>query len=101
MGDRGTVEVRQYKKSVYLYTHWHGSELPKILKKALGRKQRWDDGAYLARIIFCTMLNGDMDGETGFGISAGPCDGAEYVVDVDKQKVGANGLLVSFTDFIK
>ena len=97
MGDRGTVEIKSEGKSVYLYTHWRGSELGDILPEAIKSKNgrgRWDDAAYLARIIFDWMTAGDRDTETGFGISAHPCDGEEYVVDIDKQTLND----VKFTD---
>lgn len=90
MGDRGTVEVRSEGKSVYLYTHWRGSELLGIVHAAINSKngrRRWGDAAYLARIIFDHMTEGDRDAETGFGISAWPCDGIEIVVDVDNKEI--------------
>ena len=54
--------------------------------KALGRKQRWDDEPYLTRIIFCGLLDGDLDGETGFGISTGICDNENNIFEVDVEK---------------
>lgn len=74
MGDRANVKIEAsaYKGGpaapLYLYTHWGGSELPRTLQAALQRRQRWNDDSYLARIIFCTMLDGDT-GETGYGIA--------------------------------
>jgi hypothetical protein len=89
MGDRGNIVLhygthktrdgeREYDP-VYLYTHWHGSELPAILARALDRgRERWDDPSYLARIIFSEMVGSDEQdawpgiaapGTTGFGIS--------------------------------
>ena len=66
MGDRGQVFIEDEK--VYLYTHWGASELIKTVQKAIGRKQRWSDPEYLARMIFCEMVKGDEKGATGFGI---------------------------------
>jgi hypothetical protein len=37
---------------------------------------RWDDDAYLARIMFDQMTLGDHGEETGFGITTSPPDGA-------------------------
>lgn len=76
-------------KPIYLYTHWSGSELPEILQRALGRRQRWNDDAYLARIIFSELTRGHERDETGFGISLRPCDNSyPYLrVDSDKQTV--------------
>ena len=76
MGDRGNVKIIQWgEKPVYLYTHWGGSELIETVKTALKRKQRWGDGPYLTRIIFCEMVKGYEEDERGFGISAAECDG--------------------------
>jgi len=99
MGDRGNIIVKDGESKVYLYTHWGGSELKKTLKEALIRgKNRWDDGSYLTRIIFCEMVQDEEMGLTGFGISSVMGDGGtDIVVDVDKQKVNKK----SFEDFIK
>lgn len=93
MGDRANVFVKQYKGGVYLYTHWSGSELPAILQSALKRKERWDDEQYLPGIIFCEMVKGQEDGETGYGISSRVGDGDDriLVVDVEKQEVSVKG----------
>ena len=66
MGDRAQVLIKD--TGVYLYTHWNGSLLKEHVKTALSRKQRWDDPEYLARIIFCEMVKGKEDKETGYGI---------------------------------
>lgn len=75
MGDRGQVKVIQWgDKPVYLYTHWGASELGELVKSVLKRKLRWDDEAYLTRMVFSEMIKDDIGGELGYGISAGPCD---------------------------
>jgi len=93
MGDRGNIVIRSRSNSnredVWLYTHWGGSAIKETLAQALKRKVRWNDPAYLARIIFCEMSGGSMSQETGFGISTWQCDN-EYdrlVVDVERQRV--------------
>lgn len=113
MGDRGNIAVQTGDKRVYLYGHWAGCEMPEIVRKALARKQRWDDPPYLARIIFCELV-GDDKGETGYGISA-TIDDNEHpiiVVNCDRQTVtieaepdGSHGprgaaKVVSFSDYI-
>lgn len=94
MGDRANVNVKEQfgndVSSVFLYTHWSGSDLPGILQNALKRgRERWDDGQYLARIIFQEMLGGNTTGLTGYGISSivGDGDTRVLLVDVDKQAV--------------
>lgn len=90
MGDRANVIMRSKDQpDLFLYTHWAGYHLPGIVKEALARQQRWDDEAYLGRIIFCEMVKGAVRDETGFGISTRSCDN-EYpflVVDVTQQRV--------------
>jgi hypothetical protein len=90
MGDRGNIVMGTPEKpELYLYTHWSGTELPKTLQSALRRgKQRWDDPAYLARIIFCEMIKGDDEGITGFGISATLGDGSRQMLFVDCESHG-------------
>jgi hypothetical protein len=89
MGDRANVFVKDEgysepnSRGVYLYTHWGGEVLPHHVQVALKRKQRWDDGPYLTRIIFCTMIKGQEDEETGFGISGSLCDGENAIITIN------------------
>jgi hypothetical protein len=85
MGDRANVYVHHGEQpGVYLYTHWEGTELPATVVNALKRgKGRWNDDPYLTRIIFSEMIKDDVDGETGYGISAYVGDGDDRIVDVD------------------
>jgi hypothetical protein len=103
MGDRANVQVKDGESNVFLYTHWSGSELPKTLKTALIRgKERWTDGQYLARIIFCEMVRDDIDDMTGYGISSVVGDGGDriIVVNVDEQTIKINGKTVTFGEYI-
>ena len=104
MGDRANVQVKTNGKSVFLYTHWKGEELPKIVQHSLLRKQRWDDAQYLARIIFCEMIGpNELGGETGYGISAevGDGDNRIVIVDTDEQKVRWHKKAASFDEFVR
>jgi hypothetical protein len=86
MGDRANVKIVDRESTVFLYTHNRGTDLPVILKTALIRgQQRWDDGQYLARIIFCEMIDGNLDGLTGFGISSVIGDGDDRVLTINIQ----------------
>jgi len=98
MGDRGNIVVKERgQPPVYLYTHWRGSELKAILRRALAKHWRWDNAPYLARIIFCEMVKGQEDDETGFGISTYPPDeGTLFTVDISAQTVNDE----SFETFI-
>ncbi|KKN28612.1 hypothetical protein LCGC14_0852570 [marine sediment metagenome] len=103
MGDRGNIKVG----NVYLYTHWGGSEIKQTLQDVLKRKQRWDDEAYLTRMIFCGMCD-DLSGETGFGISTKIQDNEYNILEVDcasqkVKEVTEEGVLVkewTFAEFI-
>lgn len=90
MGDRSNIVVKQYDgSSVYLYGHWMGEDSIGITKRVLERKQRWDDQAYLARMLFSEMVRNDLDSDTGYGISTTMCDN-EYpiiVLDPSTQQV--------------
>lgn len=90
MGDRANVVMidKAYGTGetleTFFYTHWRGSELPYLVQTALRRKQRWNDPAYLGRIVFCTMLDDDdVRGETGFGISGQIGDNSYPLIVVD------------------
>lgn len=111
MGDRGNIVMRFHEESgnndtkttdIYFYTHWRGSSLLKIVQSALRRGWRWDDDAYLARIIF-NDLQGDDRGETGFGIAPFECDNEHplVVVDTFKKRVERDGESWPFEVFVK
>ena len=110
MGDSPSIQVKSYydeyeKDGVYLYSHWGGKKLSLTLKKALERRERWNDSPYLTRMIFCEMLQtGDnsLNGETGFGISnaLGENSYPVIVVDPDNQKVWIGETSWSFKEYI-
>jgi hypothetical protein len=90
MGDRANIVVRDKgQPQIFLYTHWHGTELPETLRQALARHERWDDSPYLTRIIFCRMVKGQEGDATGFGISTSMCDNEHplLIVDIEKQQI--------------
>lgn len=106
MGDRGNVQIKEgpSDSGVFFYTHWSGSELPRIVASALSRgKPRWGDTPYLARIIFCEMVAGDVDGETGYGISTAECDPNHPLIVVDdrQQTVTIEDDTLSYKAFIE
>lgn len=107
MGARAQVYIKDEK--VYLYTHWGAGELEKIVKTALAKRWRWNDPEYLARIIFCEMIKGCEDNETGFGIGTSKHSDIEKFVGIDckGQKIEVRDvykdtkIIYSFEDFIK
>jgi hypothetical protein len=110
MGDRGNIFVQMSKNNsddgVYLYTHWCGSCVKDIVYHALQRRQRWDDPAYLTRILFCEMLRmggnniqETVMGETGYGIATYIPDNSHDIMFVNPFKQTVNG--VPFEKFLK
>lgn len=74
------------KNKVVFYQHWDGDNLSDILKAALKRGMgRWNDPAYLARIIFSEMVKDDIDGLTGFGIQTEVHEESWFTLDVDLE----------------
>jgi hypothetical protein len=103
MGDRGNIYVQMSENNgddgVYLYTHWCGSCVKDIVYNALQRRQRWDDPAYLTRILFCEMLRmGGLNivetvmSEIGFGISTYIGENSHDIIFVNPFKQTVNGI---------
>lgn len=83
MGARGNIAVVQHptesnksEECIYLYTHWGGEYVPFFVQQTLAKRTRWDDEAYLCRMLFCAMVAEDVHGEHGFGITS-------YVTDYE------------------
>lgn len=105
MGDRAQIIIERDNTKIYFYTHWCGSQLPKILADGLKRGQpRWKDPSYLGRILFCELVYGDTMGETGFGISTQYGDSFEdtdLIVDMDEKRVRYLNNSWTFEEYIK
>jgi hypothetical protein len=92
MGDRNNVKITYHTgESLYLYTHWTGSELREVVERAVKSTSRLDDEQYFARVVFCAMLGDNLQdwrGETGFGISPyrGDQDANNKMVHIDYSK---------------
>ena len=93
MGDRANVAVLDYDpdKAVYLYAHWTGTDLFKVVAEELLEpvtQDRWSDGSYLTRILFQRVLNriADPNESTSFGISAGLIEGDyDHILVLDPE----------------
>ena len=89
MGDRGNlffVDGKAGKElaGIYMYSHWGGGFLPAQLRAALARgRGRWGDAQYLARIVFCELIQEDVLGETGYGLSTQIGDNEHSIIRVD------------------
>lgn len=98
MGDRSNIKVRYRDgRSVYFYGHWMGEDNIKIVQEALDENRRVEDEAYFARILFSKMIEHDVQGETGFGISPYVVDNQYPVVVVDYHK-SSNGRPVIYEE---
>ena len=86
MGDRASVCVKGNESEVYLYTHWGGYRIHESVANALAKRERWNDAAYLTRIIFDSMTKLE-GGTTGYGISSFHCDGQLLIVNTDDSTV--------------
>lgn len=93
MGDRANIRLvlEEDKPSLNLYTHWGGYRWHLQLADALKfGKNRWDDPAYLTRILISRLYIGHAEDETGGGISFFQIGGDGYplyIVDIPNQKV--------------
>jgi len=86
MGNRSNLMmVFNDDQHMFFYSHWLGTGNAVRLHTALSRQKRWGDDAYLARIIFCELVKGYEDEETGFGIAPYMPDNGNPVVVVDLQ----------------
>jgi len=88
MGDRGNIVMKQSGDhgKIFFYTHYDGSDLPRILQAALVRgEDRWDDEPYLGRIIFCELVKNDVLGNLGYGITTYQTDNEHPVLYVDSN----------------
>ena len=100
MGDRAQVLIED--EGIYLYTHWHGSELKEIVRKALAKKWRWNDSEYLARIVFDEMVGKGQGQKTGFGIGSSKHSDIHTLIEINckNQTVKIGDQIQSFTSFV-
>jgi hypothetical protein len=80
------AEIKTSTGSLYLYTHWNGSELPQMAKEAVEKaKPRLGDESYWVRIVVDQIFKDLRDQETGGGIMLKPT--AEDSYNHDKPSV--------------
>ena len=90
MGDRGNIVIRYGpNQHIFFYTHWRGSGMGADVHRALAKRDRWDDDAYLARMIFDELGGVNGKGKDGIGIALEPCDNEHdfLIVDVPGRRV--------------
>jgi hypothetical protein len=106
MGDRRQV-ILDYSDSgkIYLYSHWHGSDLLELTANALKQaKPRWSDVTYCARIIITSIIHetGQCCKETGWGIAPYHQDSEheDIVIHLDSQQVSIGSKTLTFNSFL-
>lgn len=91
MGDRSQVCITSGDSKVYLYSHCGGASIYGAAARGMRRApDRLNDQEYLARVIFCDMVRGDINGSTGYGIGTSAHGDIEHpipVLDCDSQMV--------------
>ena len=94
MGDRGnikfTFDTEEGSRSIFLYTHWQGSDLPGVLKEILKTsRDRWDDPSYACRIMVqagLEIMGARTDSPTGFGLSPSIDDNEYPIFELDMNR---------------
>ncbi len=79
MGDRRMAEIKTSEGSLYVYTHWQGSQLPEMAREAVkAAENRLGDEPYWVRIVVDQLTKDGRDQETGFGLLLKPLCEDEY-----------------------
>jgi hypothetical protein len=94
MGDRSNIVIKDGDHRVWLYGHWMGARSIGHAVHGL-RSGRVHDAHYLARIVLCSMIGPDIEGEIGYGISATMLDNQHPIIVLD---VGRTATSVWFED---
>jgi hypothetical protein len=83
----GQVEILGEFCKIYLYTHYTGDELVKIVYDTLRLKENLDDPEYLARMIFCRMIPPEKWYDNkDFGIGSQMYMNCEHMVTIDIER---------------
>lgn len=104
MGNRANIQIKYSEgNDIFFYSHWSGRDVDNIVQSALLRgKSRWNDESYLARIIFCELIQRDVLELTGYGISPYEIEAGspKCIVDMPNQETtDTNGDRWSFEKF--
>ena len=68
MGDRGLIYIEDTKK--YIYTHWLGSNLTKMISKTLKENKRlWHNPKELTEVLYADLINANGNTRVGLNLS--------------------------------
>lgn len=71
MGARTNFELKDYKGSVWLYSHWGGDDKSTDFAKALEHaRPRWGDTPYAIRMVVSYFIKDNILGDTGYGLGS-------------------------------
>jgi hypothetical protein len=105
MGARTNFELKDYKGSVWLYSHWGGDTKANDLAAAINHAEpRWADTPYAIRMVISYLIKDNVMGDTGYGISSYECGEESYVpisVDFVTMTVNYQDIIYSFEEYVK
>jgi hypothetical protein len=79
MGARTNFELKDYKGSVWLYSHSGGDDKSFDFACALKHAEpRWEDTPYAVRMVISYLIKDRVLEDTGFGISSYECGEESY-----------------------
>jgi|AntAceMinimDraft_1070359.scaffolds.fasta_scaffold01157_36 hypothetical protein len=105
MGSRTNFELKDYKGSVWLYSHWGGDSKANDLAAAINHAEpRWFDTSYAMRMVVSYLIKDSLMEETGYGISSYEHGEESYEpmsVDFVNGTVTCQDIVYSFPNFVK
>jgi hypothetical protein len=105
LGSRTNFELKDYKGSVWLYSHWGGDTKANDLAAAINHAEpRWGDTSYAMRMVISYLIKDNLMGDTGYGISSWESGEEEYVpisVDFVTNTVNYQDIIYSFEEYVK
>lgn len=93
MGDRGNIKIKEGEHSIYIYTHWNGYRMHKLLQEGLRlarEAERLDHTSYANRILINHISSSMRCSETGMGVSSERMDNERHVIEWDTEEGKVN-----------
>lgn len=98
MGDRAMVSFcGSGYETPAVYLHWHGSDVPRLLREAAPRLRKSDPSYACAR--FVQHVANRIEGSLSIGIVSGDeGDGVHYVLDMSTGRLTMDGVELAAID---